>query len=273
MSNLNDFIQNAKVPVLFTATNSPFGLKVHCFLVHKGLTFENIYMQPSAIHKQLPVGKTVPVLCVNGECRRDSTPIGIWLDELYPDRPRLLPEDPAEREKILAIDHWVAMQLTGLRFRGSRIIESGEPWSAIRRGWMLGELLNQTAPGGISKLLKFAWPLIYQRLSFLNALMKRLDVSEPIARTRTRVCEEFIAHLEGGPFLGGQSQPTLADLAAYPPLISQYLCGFPNSDFFLAYPPIAAWAKRMEDHLQGGVSIVPPRMIKRMLPQVSKSGQ
>ena len=150
-----DPIHSQKRPTLHTVTNSPFGLKVHCFLTHKGIPFENIYGKASNISKQIPVGKQVPVLTVGGVSKNDSTPIGIWLDELYPDRPRLLPEEETLRQRLLDIDDWVTKQLISLRFRASRFIDSGEPWSAIRRGWILGELLNHTAPGGIDYLKKF----------------------------------------------------------------------------------------------------------------------
>jgi len=261
-----DPIHQQKRPTLHTVTNSPFGLKVHCFLTHKCIPFENIYGKASNLSKQIPMGKQVPVLTIDGVSKNDSTPIGIWLDELYPDRPRLLPEDETLRQRILDIDDWVTKQLITLRFRASRFIDSGEPWSAIRRGWILGELLNHTAPGGIDYLKKFLWPLVYQVMPFISHMVRDADLDEPIAQSRDRICREFIEHLDGGPFFANQTTPSLADLAAYPALVAQYFCGFPSADFFLKYPELVAWAKRMEVHLQGGMSMVPPRMVCRSLP-------
>lgn len=254
-------------PTLYTITNSPFGLKVHCFLTYKAIPFENIYCTATRVEKQVPVGKQVPVLTVNGESKADSTAIGIWLDELYPDRPRLLPEDETMRRKILELDDWVTREVIGLRFRASRMKESGELWSAIRRGWLLGELLNHTAPGGLNPIKKFLWPVFYQLLPFITDMVRGTDLNEPIAAARSRICQEFVGRLEGGPFLAQQPLPTLADLAAYPALVAQYQAGFPNADFFLDYPEILVWAKRIQTHLQSGPSMVPPRMIKRHLPE------
>jgi glutathione S-transferase len=266
MSQLTDPIHQQKRPTLHTVTNSPFGLKVHGFLTYKGIPFENIYCKASDISKQIPVGNQIPVLTVNGESKADSTPIGIWLDELYPDRPRLLPEEPKIRDKILRIDEWVTKELITLRFRASRFLDSGEPWSAIKRGWILGELLNHTAPGGIDPLKKFLWPLVYQLMPFISHMVRDADLSEPIAYARERICKEFIERLEGGLYFANQDTPSLADFAAYPALVAQYLCGFPKADFFLKHPELVSWAKRMEKHLQGGQSMVPPRMICRSLP-------
>ena len=48
-----------------------------------------------------PVGKQIPVVTIGEESRGDSTPIGLWLDERFPDHPRLLPKDPQERASWL----------------------------------------------------------------------------------------------------------------------------------------------------------------------------
>ena len=71
----------------------------------------------AALLRRAPV---VPVLTIDGQSKADSTPIGLWLDELFPDHPRLLPIDDNERERLLAIDHWVSHRLIpGQRSRPS----------------------------------------------------------------------------------------------------------------------------------------------------------
>ena len=87
---------------LYTYAMSPYAAKVHCFLLYKQLDFECFYVNPMRVKEDLPVGREVPVLTVGDESRADSTPIGLWLDELFPDHPRLLPEEGKERDRLLA---------------------------------------------------------------------------------------------------------------------------------------------------------------------------
>ena len=96
---------------LYTYAMSPYAAKVHCFLLYKGLDFECFYINPLRVSKDLPVGRQIPVVTVEGESRADSTPIGPWLDELFPDRPRLLPREGEERERLLVIDDWGLAQI------------------------------------------------------------------------------------------------------------------------------------------------------------------
>ena len=102
---------------LYTYAMSPYAAKVHCFLLYKGLDFECFYINPLRVSKDLPIGRQIPVLTVGGESRADSTPIGLWLDELFPHPPRLLPEEGDERARLLAIDDWVTNHLIPGSFR------------------------------------------------------------------------------------------------------------------------------------------------------------
>ena len=72
---------------LYTYAMSPYAAKVHCFLLYKGLDFECFYINPLRVAKDLPVGRQIPVLTIDGESRADSTPIGLWLDERFPEPP------------------------------------------------------------------------------------------------------------------------------------------------------------------------------------------
>ena len=102
--------------LLYTYAMSPFAAKVHCFLLYKGLDFECFYINPLRVKQHLPVGRQIPVVTIGDESRADSTPIGLWLDELFPDRPRLLPADGPERERLLAIDTWYRQPLAGVDY-------------------------------------------------------------------------------------------------------------------------------------------------------------
>jgi glutathione S-transferase len=79
------------------------------------------------------VGRQIPVVTVGTESRADSTPIGLWLDELFPDHPPLLPSDGEERERLMAIDTWVSNHLIPGSFRSY----PGEGIDRILNGWKL----------------------------------------------------------------------------------------------------------------------------------------
>jgi len=102
---------------LYTYVMSPYAAKVHCFLLYKRLDFELFYINPLRVKQDLPVGRQIPVLTVDGESRADSTPIGLWLDDLFPDAPRLLPREGAERERLVTLDDWVTNHLIPGSFR------------------------------------------------------------------------------------------------------------------------------------------------------------
>ena len=102
---------------LYTYAMSPYAAKVHCFLLYKQLDFECFYINPLRVKRDLPVGRQNPVLTLDDESRADSTPIGLWLDELFPDSPQLLPSDPEERKSLLAADEWISNCLIPGSFR------------------------------------------------------------------------------------------------------------------------------------------------------------
>ena len=85
---------------LYTYVMSPYAAKVHGFLLRKRVPFETLYVNPLRARQELPVGRQVPVLTIGDESRADSTPIGLWLDERFPDQPRLLPAAGDEREQL-----------------------------------------------------------------------------------------------------------------------------------------------------------------------------
>lgn len=93
--------------MLYSYALSPYAGKVHAFLNFKQLPFRVHYVNPLRAAKELDfTGQHfVPVVRIGEQWRADSTPIGLWLDEVFPELP-LLPEGDAERTAILAIDQW-----------------------------------------------------------------------------------------------------------------------------------------------------------------------
>ena len=162
--------ENASIR-LYTYAMSPYAAKVHCFLLYKGLDFECFYINPLRVRKDLPVGRQVPVVTVDGESRADSTPIGLWLDERFPDRPRLLPEGGEERERLLAADDWVTNHLIPGSFRSY----PGEGIDRVLNGWKLSHVMANTARGGLPRVLRAAWPFFIKRVGFVRRLVAQAD--------------------------------------------------------------------------------------------------
>ena len=74
---------------LYGYATSPYVRKVGCFLYYKGVDFTHVPVNPINPRETLghTGGNSVPVLEVDGECRRESSQLGHWLDELFPEKP------------------------------------------------------------------------------------------------------------------------------------------------------------------------------------------
>jgi len=102
---------------LYSYEFSPFAAKVRCFLGYKNLDYKTHYVHPLRAKAEIPLGHQVPVIRVGDELCNDSTPIGIFLDEKFPQRPLLSMALTTQGKEILAVDSWVTAQLAPLCFR------------------------------------------------------------------------------------------------------------------------------------------------------------
>lgn len=87
---------------------SPFCRKVALALQHKGIAFESVNyngMLATRVQGLSKVGK-VPVLDIDGQRIQDSTRIARYLDEAYPQLPRLYPQDPALKAQVELWEDW-----------------------------------------------------------------------------------------------------------------------------------------------------------------------
>ena len=247
---------------LYSYAMSPYAAKVHCFLLYKQLDFECFYVNPLRVPRDLPVGHLVPVLTIGEESRNDSTPIGLWLDERYPETPRLLPAQGEERDRLVALDDWVTDHLIPGSFRSY----PGEGLGRFLNGWQLSRVMASTADGGLPWVLRAAWPLIIKRVKFVQRMIAQADNGLPVYEAKLKLYQEFLAHLAGGPFLAGRDTPSLPDLAAYPQFSLYYTVGMQGGDDILGYPDLMAWLERMRPFVAGEPQLLPPHVWKRGIP-------
>lgn len=236
-------------------------MKVACFLNYKKLPFDYVPVNPTNPKKIKFTGqKQVPVLTIGDEWHKDSTSIGIWLNDQFADRNILGPTEEAANN-ILAIDQWISEQLIAGRFRHA--VEWENSWDSVRNGWKLARAVSDATP--LPKYVRFIWPFAVRKAKFIVDMVNRLDLNESIADMRQRLCDEFIGHLADGPFLGGESNISLADLSAYPTIVSGYLMGMHADSTMLKNAAVIAWCRRVQAELPKNPLLVPDELIERPL--------
>lgn len=242
---------------LYSYPTSPYAQKVGCYLKYKNLDYNFVAVNPLnnkeiAFSKQ----KQVPVLMIGDEWRKNSSDLGLWLDELYPNKP-ILPADKNAKEKILNIDQWVSHSLIPSYFRSA--VEWENTWNSIRNGWKLANAVSHATP--IPFYIRMIWPFAVKRAPFITRMVNQLDLTETLADMNNRLQQEFKHHLAEGPFLGGQSVPTLADLSAFPIIASSTFMGMHRGQSVISDPAIQAWAKRVHIHLPKNPLLVPDSLL------------
>jgi len=244
---------------LYSYALSPFAAKVHCFLNFKGLGFDTFYVNPLKVASELPLGKQIPVLAIGSQIRNDSTPIGIWLDEEFPDLPRLLPKDGPDRDKALEIDSWVSERLIPATFR--LMLADGASLIDRYRNRSIGcSILNATVPAGVPLILRVIYPLIISRPGFIQRLLKKGEREKSLGKLFAERYQELEAKIGKGPFLAGQSKPGLADLSVFAQLALPYLAGYDHGDTFLSWPRIKTWADAVHERLAKGPALLTPSL-------------
>ncbi len=94
--------------VLHQWSISPFCQKVAKALRYKGIAFSTVDYNGALGAKVQGLSKVgkVPVLDINGQRIQDSTKIARYLDETYPELPRLYPLDPLARAQVELWEDW-----------------------------------------------------------------------------------------------------------------------------------------------------------------------
>ncbi len=241
---------------LYSHALSPYALKVRCYLLYKELPFTPIYIRPGARGKQLPVGRIVPVLCLGDDCRNESSELGIWLDEQYPDTRPLLAGD---RETVLLSDQWVTDRLIPTVFRV--LLGHGDSFfTRARKRWSASSALNQTVPGGVSLKFRINHLRFIHRAPFIARLIEQTDLSLSNRELIDTMAIEFEEQLQGGPFLHASDVPTLADLSALPQIIVPRLRG--TGDDLLPGQAVRDWVDRMLAQLPNYLELLPDVLVK-----------
>ena len=243
---------------LYGYSTSPYVRKVGCYLYYKDLPFEFVPVNPLD-HQQLAfTGKKtqVPVLKIDDEWRVDSTPLGIWLDELFPEKP-LLGDSPEQREQILAIDRWVTDGMIAAAFRS--IIDGEMDLSYRQQCWRLAAIVNSQTP--MPEEVRAHWGEGLKQAEFIQRIADSTDRTEPLDSMFRRLLGELVAHLQDGPYLGGLEQPSLADFSLYPQLVFGYMAGLVEDLSVAEHPQIRAWLQRVSKQLPANPILVPDFML------------
>ncbi|UTO18700.1 glutathione S-transferase family protein [Acinetobacter sp. Z1] len=215
---------------------SPFCQKVARMLKFKGIEFETINYN-GVLGAKVPmlskVGK-VPVLDINGQRIQDSTRIARYLDETYPDLPRLYPLDPIQKAYAELWEDWAdeLLYFYEIHFRVSDAEALDHAVAISAQGRPKHEVI----------LMK---PLLKSALSF------QLKMQGTGRMAKADIEAEFIRHLErielmlsATGWLVGE-QKTIADIAVASQLLEIVRTSKVWGAKINSYSNIAAWIKQI----------------------------
>ncbi|MEE9901787.1 MAG: glutathione S-transferase family protein [Acinetobacter haemolyticus] len=215
---------------------SPFCQKVARMLKFKGIEFETINYN-GVLGAKVPmlskVGK-VPVLDINGQRIQDSTRIARYLDEAYPDLPRLYPLDPIQKAYAELWEDWAdeLLYFYEIHFRVSDADALDHAVAISAQGRPKHEVI----------LMK---PLLKSALSF------QLKMQGTGRMAKADIEAEFIRHLERielvlnatGWLVGDQK--TVADIAVASQLLEIVRTSKVWGAKINSYSNISAWIKQI----------------------------
>jgi len=251
---------------LYGYSTSPYVRKVGCCLYYKKLPFEFVPVNPVDPREIAFTGQPqVPVLQIDDEWRTDSTPLAIWLDELFPEKP-LLGSIQQERESILALDSWVTDSLILAGFRSAY---EGEMSAKFRhRAWRLAAIVSSQTP--LPDEIRNAWPDVLKTAPFIKHMMCNVDHTESLSDMQARVPLQLIENLQGGPFFGGLKEPSLVDFAIFPQVVFNYMVGMDQHLGLTLEPSLNNWLNNIKPFLPENPLLVPDLMIINPLVQDSE---
>ena len=249
---------------LYGYSTSPFVRKVGCCLYYKQLPFEFVPVNPVDPSGIAFSGQTqVPVLQIGDESRIDSTPLALWLDELFPERP-LFGQNEEEKQAILEMDQWVSNSLI---LSGFRSVHEARMSARLRHmAWRLVSVVSSQTP--VADEVRNAWPDLLQTAPFIKHMMCDIDKSESASEMRGRVGMQLIENLKDGPFFGGRSEPSLVDFAIFPQIVFSYAIGIEDELLPAQIPVVRDWLGRVLEYMPENPLLAPDYMIVNPLPRI-----
>lgn len=240
-----------KIPItLYSYVTSPYAMKVHCYLLYKKLPFEIFYVSPTNPAKELPVGQQIPVLKIGGEVRNESSSLGIWLDNKFPDNAQLISKDKQLEKDILNLDQWVTDTLIPTVFYSVYPQINTSSLRCISNSLRLGYCVEKTTTNGLPYGLRFLWPIFIRNTPFIRRLIAPIAKSGSVEQSRRDALLYLEDRLKNKSFLAGTETPSLVDLSAWPQIVIPHKLGLKGFDDFMSYPNILRWVERIEPFLE-----------------------
>ena len=245
---------------LYSYPTSPYAQKVACYLHYKQLDVEFVPVNPMTNAQiEFTEQRQVPVLEIDGQWRKESSELGLWLEQLYPEH-SILPGDETIRNSVLEIDQWISDNLIPSVFRYA--VQWQNPWHSITNGWRLSRAVSHSTP--LPFYVRVIWPFAVKRAKFIVEMVEQMDLIESIPDMNARLQHEFVSKLAGGPFFAGQEEISLADLSAFPVVVNSHFMGMKTRQSLRDRPEIRAWAKRVHAQLPKNPFLVGDHLLKRM---------
>ena len=140
---------------------SPYCWRTRMALAHKGLAFESVPWRFTEKDALAFSGQDrVPVMMDGAREVHDSWTIAAYLDEHYPDRPKLF-EGPQARAVTLALRHWCELQVQATLMRVivgdlyASLAEKDKAYFRSSREARFGKTLEAVAAGAAAALPEF----------------------------------------------------------------------------------------------------------------------
>ena len=214
---------------------SPYCWRVKMALAHKGLACETVPWRFTDKGAIAPSGQgRVPVLVDGAQWLHESWDIALYLDSIYGDRPRLIPEHAAG--EVWFIKHWSEAMLHPVLQRlivadiHAILAPQDQEYFRTTREKALGRRLEEASEDRESDLAKL--------VAFL----------EPLRRA-----------VVGQPFLAGKA-PSFADYIPFGTL--QWVRCVTSTDLLAPEDPVSLWFERMLD-LYDGLGRSAPRPLPK----------
>lgn len=247
---------------LFAFPTSPYAMKVACYLAFRQLDYQFIGVSPINFQQIRFTGKRqVPVLQIGDEWKLESQHIMLWLEEVYPGS-QLSGNSASERADILAIDDWISEQLIPAMFR--IVVDWPSIPAGLGNGWKLARAVNKATP--IPFWIQCLWPAFLRKARFIVAMMDTQDRSLPLQQYQQNKIDEFIRLLNGGRFLGGRSQPSLADVSAFSVIVFPYRFGLKGDANWMDNEEIMRWIRAVQAGMPPNPFLVGQAQLPRSLP-------